>query len=211
MDIKPIETIYNGYRFRSRLEARWAVFLDKAGITYEYEPEGFYLPNGIRYLPDFYLPWFKAFVEIKPKSISEYDLDMARKKCEELCGWQSHIALLCIGDPCDNGIEVYCFESDESGGGNLWEEAQFIEGAHFKENVWDDDSDELGHMSKHWICIAVGPDKDHKNRSYLSLAYEPVGLYQRALITDYRQDFSLAKTAARQARFEHGECGAPDG
>ena len=26
--IKPIETKYNGYRFRSRLEARWAVFFD---------------------------------------------------------------------------------------------------------------------------------------------------------------------------------------
>ena len=39
MDIKPIETVYNGYRFRSRLEARWAVFFDAAGIEYEYEPE----------------------------------------------------------------------------------------------------------------------------------------------------------------------------
>ena len=26
--IKPIETNYKGYRFRSRLEARWAVFFD---------------------------------------------------------------------------------------------------------------------------------------------------------------------------------------
>ena len=26
--IKAIETVYNGYRFRSRLEARWAVFFD---------------------------------------------------------------------------------------------------------------------------------------------------------------------------------------
>lgn len=26
MSIKPIETVYKGYRFRSRLEARWAVF-----------------------------------------------------------------------------------------------------------------------------------------------------------------------------------------
>ena len=33
-DIKPIETVYNGYRFRSRLEARWAVFFDEAGIEY---------------------------------------------------------------------------------------------------------------------------------------------------------------------------------
>lgn len=23
-DLKPIETVYDGYRFRSRLEARWA-------------------------------------------------------------------------------------------------------------------------------------------------------------------------------------------
>ena len=41
MSIKPIETIYNGYRFRSRLEARWAVFFDKIGIKYQYEPEGY--------------------------------------------------------------------------------------------------------------------------------------------------------------------------
>ena len=52
-EIKPIETEYNGYRFRSRLEARWAVFFDSLGIEYEYEPEGFELPSGKRYLPDF--------------------------------------------------------------------------------------------------------------------------------------------------------------
>lgn len=54
-DIKPIETVYNGYRFRSRLEARWAVFFDALGIKYEYEPEGFDLGNGLYYLPDFLL------------------------------------------------------------------------------------------------------------------------------------------------------------
>ena len=33
-ELKPIETIYNGYRFRSRLEARWAVswHLKKEGL-----------------------------------------------------------------------------------------------------------------------------------------------------------------------------------
>ena len=35
--IKAIETIYNGYRFRSRLEARWAVFFDEMGIKYEWQ------------------------------------------------------------------------------------------------------------------------------------------------------------------------------
>lgn len=51
--IKPIETLYHGYRFRSRLEARWAVFFDSLGVKYEYEPEGFQLPDGSMYLPDF--------------------------------------------------------------------------------------------------------------------------------------------------------------
>ena len=52
-EIRSIETEYNGYRFRSRLEARWAVFFDALGVDYEYEPEGFELPSGKRYLPDF--------------------------------------------------------------------------------------------------------------------------------------------------------------
>lgn len=52
-EIKAIETFYNGYRFRSRLEARWAVFFDALGVKYEYEPEGFQLPSGDYYLPDF--------------------------------------------------------------------------------------------------------------------------------------------------------------
>ena len=40
-DIKAIETEYDGHRFRSRLEARWAVFFNAIGLTYEYEIEGF--------------------------------------------------------------------------------------------------------------------------------------------------------------------------
>jgi len=67
MTIKAIETEYNGYRFRSRLEARWAVFFDAAGIRYEYEPEGFDLGGGMHYLPDFFLPDIDdgIYVEVK--------------------------------------------------------------------------------------------------------------------------------------------------
>ena len=73
--IKAIETVYNGYKFRSRLEARWAVFFDALGIKYEYEKEG-YEKDGICYLPDFALPnmylrgkkFKNIFVEIKPKA-----------------------------------------------------------------------------------------------------------------------------------------------
>lgn len=59
--IKAIETQYKGYRFRSRLEARWAVFFDALGIAWEYEPEGFELSDGTWYLPDFYLPAFNSY------------------------------------------------------------------------------------------------------------------------------------------------------
>jgi hypothetical protein len=65
MDIKPIETRYKGYRFRSRLEARWAVFFDAIGIEWEYEKEGFTNDEGDYYLPDFYLPETKTWVEVK--------------------------------------------------------------------------------------------------------------------------------------------------
>jgi hypothetical protein len=64
-DFRPIETSYHGYVFRSRLEARWAVFFEKLGLKFEYEREGFEL-GGPRYLPDFYLPDIGFWAEVKP-------------------------------------------------------------------------------------------------------------------------------------------------
>jgi hypothetical protein len=63
--INAIETRYAGCRFRSRTEARWAVFLDHLDIAWHYEPEGFEVTSG-RYLPDFYLPEFQKWIEVKP-------------------------------------------------------------------------------------------------------------------------------------------------
>lgn len=63
--IKPIETIYQGHKFRCRLEARWAVFFDELEILWEYEKEGYDLGDGIYYLPDFYLPEQEYWIEIK--------------------------------------------------------------------------------------------------------------------------------------------------
>lgn len=63
--INAIETEYAGHRFRSRLEARWAVFFDKLGIRWLYEPQGYTVPNGAKYLPDFWLPDSQLWVEVK--------------------------------------------------------------------------------------------------------------------------------------------------
>ncbi len=70
--IRPIDTVYNYRNYRSRLEARWAVFFDTLGILYEYEYEGYMLPDGSWYLPDFLmidksLPYGQFLVEVKPE------------------------------------------------------------------------------------------------------------------------------------------------
>ena len=64
--MKAIETKYKEYRFRSRLEARWAVFFDSLALQWEYEKEGFDL-DGAWYLPDFWLPHWSMFIEVKPE------------------------------------------------------------------------------------------------------------------------------------------------
>lgn len=71
--LKAIETTYKGYRFRSRLEARWAVFFDTLGMTWRYEAQGYRLHDGTYYLPDFEvaIPGLcgsteTLFVEVKP-------------------------------------------------------------------------------------------------------------------------------------------------
>lgn len=66
--MKAIPTIYSGVLFRSRMEARWAVAFDHLGLTWEYEPEGFNLKSGARYLPDFRLSFANKilWLEIKP-------------------------------------------------------------------------------------------------------------------------------------------------
>jgi hypothetical protein len=74
---KAIETKYHGYKFRSRLEARWAVFLDELMIDYRYEPEGYVLEEAA-YLPDFYLPGHHCFLEIKGKRPTVEEIEKTR-------------------------------------------------------------------------------------------------------------------------------------
>jgi hypothetical protein len=67
--VKAIETKYAGCLFRSRLEARWAVFFETLGLRWEHEPEGFKTSAGW-YLPDFRV-WYPGlaypqYFEVKP-------------------------------------------------------------------------------------------------------------------------------------------------
>lgn len=64
--IQAIQTNYKGFRFRSRLEARYAVWLDALRIDWRYEEEGYDF-GGEQYLPDFNLHTLSCFMEVKPK------------------------------------------------------------------------------------------------------------------------------------------------
>lgn len=83
--MKSIETDYAGYRFRSRLEARWALAFDELGIDFLYEPEGLKVPirfranwypraSVLRYLPDFYLPELGLWGEVKGRMGAQDDM-----------------------------------------------------------------------------------------------------------------------------------------
>lgn len=72
--MKPINTHYNDLYFRSRLEARWAVYFDALGVKYLYEHEGFSF-DGFNYLPDFYFPQYDFYGEVKHESFGDVDLD----------------------------------------------------------------------------------------------------------------------------------------
>jgi hypothetical protein len=104
MTIRAIETVWKGYRFRSRLEARWAVFFNRVGLKWEYEPEGFDV-DGVAYLPDFRVMTPQGSVcwyEIKPSYItSDRKFSSFSNAMSERDGGSSRIALL-SGDPLEN-------------------------------------------------------------------------------------------------------------
>ena len=77
--MKSIQTRYKGYHFRSRLEARWAVYFDAIGWEWLYESEGFDLGDGDFYLPDFYLPECNLWVEVKSEKPDEAEIRKAAK------------------------------------------------------------------------------------------------------------------------------------
>ena len=107
--INPIPTLYKNYYFRSRAEARWAVFFDALDIKYLYEPEGFELNDGTRYLPDFYLPESDTFFEVKGIMT---DKDM--HKIESL--------ISDLNKPCCIGYSDMTFNSCN----NMWNEYYYL-------------------------------------------------------------------------------------
>ena len=105
--IQAKETRYKGYRFRSRLEARWAVFFDHLNVRWDYEFEGFQLKDNNSYLPDFLLRDDGTFpdiwVEVKPnKPMTANKSKHYYQVATQLIETANHTGFLVVmGDPLE--------------------------------------------------------------------------------------------------------------
>jgi hypothetical protein len=195
-EIKALETAYSGCLFRNRLEARWAVFFDALGVSWEYEKQGYALASGC-YLPDFYLPDLECWVEIKPDTPS----DLEKSLSEELADFTDRPALFGIGLPGAERLWVYCQDANDNGGGLYW---------------WDDA--EIGECSVgriHWAFDMHGyPCLCSSNSSTTRRFYTPTegdrwSAMQQIQKCEHRsywtQRMSRCYRAASSSRFENGE------
>lgn len=209
MSFKPIETEYNGYKFRSRLEARWAVFFDSLKIKYEYEPEGFEFGDGTRYLPDFYLPEFDLYVEIKPfdQSVVRHvgDGNEWEEKCRSFRDETGHSILLCYSDPASDSFKrLFAYFLCDSGGGSLEWNCLFTE---FDDTVVICTEPVRKDMSIY--TLSTFEDRTDRLGTPAEFAKDKNLLWERAMRDEYdphsKTKLNVAKTKARQARFEYGE------
>jgi hypothetical protein len=129
----PKPTWYNNYYFRSKLEAKWAVFFDSMKIRWTYEPEAFVCEDKSQYTPDFFLSdaifrngtkWISGddfdgkdavheklnpgiYIEIKPIS---YDTDEHYEKRIVSSGISPLILL--VGDPIEAIIDIHSYHNE---------------------------------------------------------------------------------------------------
>jgi len=222
--VHAIETRYQGYHFRSRLEARWAVFFDTLGIPWEYEPQGFELvPLGTgrqqddvhlgHYLPDFYLPSVRGGTWYEVKGQRPTDLECSKAwRLSELTGQTVMVAF--------GGIP---FSVDERGR----DEDVPSYGGDGPRDIWLDGGCDFDYA---WCvcpqCGAPGITFEARGdrvcgvretdawREGESSAWvwrctnRPAHGYHDKGYTGDDDRILAAYAAARSARFEHGHCGA---
>ena len=198
--MKAIETIYKGYRFRSRLEARWAVFFDALGIDWQYEVEGFELDNGEWYLPDFKIKamvlapcrdgqecynkdinfnLFKTdalYIEVKPS----YD-SMLYEVVEGKAGSFNDRIIITCGDPLNEPV-AFLSKFDKDSTNRACVPSFFGKMPSFFEID----------NTRAYVLLSQVPDKWVNEKQYVDFNI-------------FLDEAGPAKLMGRQARFEHGE------
>lgn len=210
--MKPIQTYYNGYKFRSRLEARWAVFFDACHMKWEYEPEGFKLSDGTHYLPDFKIttPYGSTiWYEIKPEGTTEdakfnqFESDLIDAFREGIATGARPLAfaVMLTGDPYSMLIDKEYYIDPNNG---------FITKTFTYSNgfeVWPHDDDvRWGDELSDWETPIGGYHPPRAGMFGLMARPHKGSMYMD--IKDYQMFVAKLADAcrtARSARFEHGE------
>lgn len=222
--LKAIQTEFRGVLYRSRIEARWAVAYTVLGVPFEYEKEGYDLGEAGFYLPDFWLPQQKCWVEIKGQKPTADE----EARCYALARASGHPVILfpctipaiddemnlrCPSDGCDG---AYLFRPD-GGWDNLYRWCVCttcgVVGITF-----DGRSDRLpckrcyhcDHLMRsddyRYPVIADGRCPTHGDARDDGC---PLSKHGDKGYTPGHTKIARAFDAARSARFEHGESGAP--
>lgn len=178
--IKPIQTAYKNHLFRSRIEARWAVYFDVIGINWVYEKEGYDLGDGLYYLPDFWLPQVEMWAEVKPGKFSLLELEKAKR----LVKGTGFSLIMLEGPPACRSYEVVS-------------------------RYWINENDELM-LGDGYDCVISNYHgyPQNENRFYSGTGwgspFSPHGDFEHNGMFD---DVPAAVKAALSARFEYGERG----
>lgn len=184
-----IQTMYSGCRFRSRLEARWAVLLDRLGADWEYEPEGFVLSDGTYYLPDFVVHNVKLFpgddvwIEVKG--------EMTQKDADK--------------------VNMFAFPDGMLTGLDMPERKIFVVGGipHFN-SFWDlfEKIEKISESDPFSMMYNLRTVEGNDQPGLLAITREDGGIWFHGSCSPEKISESLtadAYAAALQARFEHGE------
>jgi hypothetical protein len=201
--MKVIEQWLDGICFRSKTEARWAVFFKACGIRYEYEKEGYDLGGGVRYLPDFWLPDLHIWFEVKGTNPSEDEL----VTCYNLAGESRMTVLLAVGSPDPDEEQIIrinpgawwvCADKDwrkhreknwrATAPTDEWEYGWQFADDQLKDGTFWLDSDVYG-------AVCIGPNKERSSDHYPTVGCSAT---------------ARGFKAARRERFVHYRAAAPN-
>jgi hypothetical protein len=203
--IKAIPTRYAGCHFRSRLEARWAVFFDALGVAWQYEPEGFDL-DGQWYLPDFYLPTLDVWYEVKGVEPTELEQSLAGRLAD---GTRKSV-FIAWGDIPDNPC-MYGLPQNHWRNGGI---ADAIRDIYAFTHAEVHDSEPFGCYWDNHYAWCICPDCGVIGIEFEARAARLHGRESNCVGGEYDRGHNgndrrllAAYEAARSARFEHGQQG----
>ncbi|WP_069751630.1 hypothetical protein [Streptomyces sp. EN16] len=217
MTIKPIETRYASHRFRSRLEARWAVFFDTLGLRWEYEPQGYLVgPERKPYLPDFWLPKERLWVEVKGSEehldvellVHAASLDTGLPRTTEPHVVSEHEARLLVLGPHGRGVHGLIDKASKEHVGYvlpIHTALTIRKGDVFQSHAWFSQNG-----------VTVDPTEDRIADDSVDIDWEGRGhrwgnlVGGGGMISEDKYDETVvnAYQSAISARFEHGQSGA---